>query len=283
MTHIALLGAGGKMGVRLATNLRETDYIVDHVEVSEEGRSRLKQAIGADCVDLAKALAGADVVILGVPDRLIGRVSHDIVDTVRSGTALIVLDAAAPHAGELPTRDDVTYFVTHPCHPPLFGFETDPKAQQDFFGGVAATQNIVCALMQGPEEHYALCEEVARAIFAPVARAHRCTVENIAVLEPAMSETVGATLCLALREAVEETVRRGVPREAAMDFMLGHLNIELAIAFEAFPDGKFSDGALQAIDQARPVIFQPDWLQRVFSPDAVMQSVKDICNPEQGS
>lgn len=283
MTHIALLGAGGKMGVRLATNLQKTNYTVDHVEVSEEGRSRLKQETGADCIELADALARADIVILGVPDRLIGRISHDIIDTVRSGTALIVLDAAAPHAGELPVRDDVTFFVTHPCHPPLFGFETDPAAQQDFFGGVAATQNIVCALMQGPEDHYALCEDVARAIFAPVARAHRCTVENIAVLEPAMSETVGATLCLALREAVEETVRRGVPREAAMDFMLGHLNIELAIAFEAFPQGKFSDGALQAIDQARPVIFQQDWLERVFNPGAVMQSVKDICNPAKGS
>ena len=56
-----------------------------------------------------------------------------------------------------------------------------------------AKQHIVCALMQGPEEHYALCEEVARAIYAPVMRAHRCTVEQMAILEPALSETVGAT------------------------------------------------------------------------------------------
>ena len=43
-----------------------------------------------------------------------------------------------------------------------------------------------------------------------------------------MSETVGATLSLAMRDAVDEAERRGVPREAAVDFMLGHLNIELA-------------------------------------------------------
>lgn len=277
MTKIALLGAGGKMGVRLATNLQDTRFSVDPVEVSEEGRARLKDAIGTECVDRSQALADADVVILAVPDRLIGQISHDIVNEVKSGAALIVLDAAAPHAGKMPRRDDVTFFVTHPCHPSIYGFESDPEAQRDFFGGVHAKQAIVCALMQGPEEHYALCEEVAKAIYAPVVRAHRCSVENIAVLEPAMSETVGATLCLALRDAVEEAVRRGVPREAAMDFMLGHLNIELSIAFDIFPEGKFSDGALLAIDQAKSVIFKEDWLEQVFDPDAVMTSVQNIC------
>ena len=256
MTKVALLGAGGKMGVRLASNLAKTDFSVDHVEITEEGRKRLKDAVGADCVEQSVALAGAEVVILAVPDRLIGTIAHAINDDVKPGTALVVLDAAAPHAGKMPDRQDVTYFVTHPCHPPLFGNETDPDAQNDFFGGVHAKQNIVCALMQGPEEHYALCEKVARAIYAPVMNAHRCTVEQIAILEPAMSETVGATLSLAMRDAVDEAVRRGVPRAAAMDFMLGHLTIELAIAFDVFPEGKFSDGALLAIEKARPLIFK---------------------------
>jgi hypothetical protein len=133
--------------------------------------------------------------------------------------------------------------------------------------------------MQGPEEHYAECEEVARQIFRPVMRAHRCTVEQMAILEPALSETVGATLALALREATDEAVRRGVPRQAAIDFLLGHINIELAIAFDLQLGGKFSDGALQAIEQAKPVIFRDGWLGRVFDPASVLQSVKDICNP----
>jgi hypothetical protein len=137
--------------------------------------------------------------------------------------------------------------------------------------------------MQGPEAHYALCEKVARTIYAPVARAHRVTVEQLAILEPALSETVGATLCLAMRDAVEEAVRRGVPREAAMDFMMGHIQIELSIAFGVFKEGKFSDGALQAIEEAKPVIFKPDWLERIFAPEAVMESVKDICNPKQAA
>jgi hypothetical protein len=279
MTKIALLGAGGKMGVRLATNLRGSPFAVDHVEVAEEGRQRLKDAIGADCVERDAALAGADVVVMAVPDRLIGEIAHAIIGTVKPGAALIMLDAAAPHAGELPERADVTYFVTHPCHPPLFGFETDPDAQRDFFGGVKARQGIVCALMQGPEAHYALCEEVARTMFAPVVRIHRCTVEQMAILEPALSETVGATLALALRAATDEAVRRGVPRAAAMDFMLGHLSIELSIAFGAFPEGKFSDGALHAIEQAKPQIFRDGWLERIFAPAAVKASVEAICNP----
>lgn len=279
MTRVALFGAGGKMGVRLSRNLAGSDYAVSHVEVSQEGRARLKAETGFECVDQSVALRDADVVVLAVPDRLIGEILHSLIDQIRPGAAVIVLDAAAPHAGVLPKRDDVTYFVTHPCHPPIFNDETDPEAKADFFGGIRAKQHIVCALVQGPEEHYALCEAVARTIYAPVMRAHRCSLEAIAILEPALSETVGATLALAMREATDEAVRRGAPREAAMDFMLGHLNIELAIAFGAFPEGKFSDGALHAIEAAKPLIFREDWLERVFSPDAVMASVKDIADP----
>ena len=278
MTKIALLGAGGKMGVRLSTNLHGSRFSVDHVEVSETGRERLRNATGADCVDMDTALGQADVVLMAVPDRLIGKIAHDIIGRVRPNTALIVLDAAAPYAGEMPDRKDVTYFVTHPCHPPIFNDETDPVAKNDFFGGIHAKQHIVCALMQGPEEHYALGEEIAREIYKPVMRAHRCTVEDIAILEPALSETVGITLCLAMREAVDDVVRRGVPRQAAMDFMLGHINIGLSIAFDAFPEGKFSDGALYAIAQAKPQIFREGWLDRVFNKEAVLKSVQEICN-----
>lgn len=279
MTKIALLGAGGKMGVRLSKNLIGSRFEVAHVEVAEEGRQRLREATGIECVEQAAALADADVVVLAVPDRLIGKILHTLIDDIPSGAAIIMLDAAAPHAGELPERADVTYFVTHPCHPPIFNDETEPAAKNDFFGGVRARQAIVCALMQGPEEHYALCEEVARTIYKPVMRAHRCTVQDIAILEPALSETIGATLALALREATDEAVKRGVPREAAHDFMLGHLNIELAIAFGIFPEGKFSDGALYAIEAARPRIFRDGWLDAIFDPQSVLQSVREICNP----
>lgn len=278
MTTIALLGAGGKMGVRLAANLKGSSYQVRHAEVSEAGRQRLKEITGADCVDQKQALAGVDVVVMAVPDRLIGKIAHSFIGELRPDTAIIMLDAAAPHAGELPARPDVTYFVTHPCHPPIFNDETETAAKHDFFGGAHAKQNIVCALMQGPEAHYALCEDIARTIYQPVMRSNRCTVEQIAILEPGLSETVGATMALALREATDEAVRRGVPRQAAHDFILGHLTIELAIAFGIFPEGRFSDGALKAIGEAKPVIFRPGWLDEVFDPAAIKRSVQAICD-----
>lgn len=278
MTKVALMGAGGKMGVRLARNLQSTRFEIDHVEVSAEGRDRLKREVGVEAViDADNAISDADVVLMAVPDRLIGKIAHGFVDKLKPGAAVIVLDAAAPYAGEMPERSDVTYFCTHPCHPHILEAHDSLAAQRDYFGGIAAPQGIVCALIQGPEEHYALCEEIAKIIYAPVARSHRCTLENIAVLEPALSETVAATLALALRDATDRAVSMGVPEAAAHDFVLGHLKIELAIAFGIFPEGKFSDGALMAIDKAKSVIFKEDWLDQVFSLEAVRKSVEDIC------
>jgi hypothetical protein len=277
MTKIALLGAGGKMGVRIARNLMQSSYHLAPVEVTEAGQARLKSETGLDCVAAETALGDADVVVMAVPDRLIGKIAHGFVDQLKSGAAVIVLDAAAPYAGQMPVREDVTYFCTHPCHPHILEAHDSIAAQEDYFGGIAAPQGIVCALIQGPEPHYALCEDIAKVIYAPVARSHRCSLENIAVLEPALSETVGATIALALREATDRAVSMGIPEAAAHDFILGHLKIELAIAFGIFPEGKFSDGALMAIDKARSVIFQPDWLDRVFDLAAVKKSVTEIC------
>ena len=209
MTKIALLGAGGKMGVRLATNLRGSPYEVMHVEITEEGRKRLKDATGADCVDRDAALRDADVVLMAVPDALIGKIAKTFIADVKPGCAIIMLDAAAPHAGELPERKDVTYFVTHPCHPSIFRYEPTREAQKDYFGGVKAEQAIVCALMQGPEAHYALCEDIAKTIYKPVTRSHRVTVEQMALLEPGLSETVGATLVTALRKATDVAIAEG--------------------------------------------------------------------------
>jgi hypothetical protein len=278
MTKIALMGAGGKMGVRLAQNLKDAGQDLYPVEITDAGRARLRDEVGIDAVDQAEALADADVVLMAVPDRLIGKIAYTFIDQLKPGAAVIVLDAAAPYAGQMPERADVTYFCTHPCHPNIFDTHDSIEAQKDYFGGIAAPQGIVCALIQGPEEHYRLCEDIAKIIYAPVARSHRCTLEHIAVLEPALSETVAATLSLALRDATDRAVSMGIPKAAAHDFVLGHLKIELAIAFGIFPEGKFSDGALLAIDQAKSVIFQPDWLDKVFNLDAVKKSVEDICH-----
>ncbi|MEE4212625.1 MAG: phosphogluconate dehydrogenase C-terminal domain-containing protein [Parvularcula sp.] len=277
MTRVALLGAGGKMGLRTARNLVGEDYEVDHVEISEAGRKRIKETIGVDCVDADNSLASADMVLLAVPDAAIANVLNAHVGKLKPGARVIMLDAAAPHAGILPKREDIAYFVAHPCHPPINRWEPTREAQDDHFGGIAAPQAIVCALMQGPDEDYAACEALARVIYKPVMRSHRVTVEQMAILEPALSETIGATLVTAMGEAIDAAAARGVPREAAYDFMMGHIGIEMAIVFGWLSEGQFSDGALYAIEKAKARIFRDDWLD-VLEPDEVHQSVRAICD-----
>lgn len=274
MTSIALLGAGGKMGHRLARNLRGSRFDVRHVEVSDAGRARLRDDFSIDCVPAEAALTEAQVVILAVPDTAIGKVAQSILHLLKPGMMVVVLDAAAPFAGHLPDRPDLAYFVTHPCHPPIFNDETDVAAKLDRFGGIAAKQHIVSALMQGPQEAYVLGDEVARTIWAPVMRSHRVTVEQMALLEPGLSETVVASLLDVMREAMDEVVARGVPAEAARDFLLGHMNILGAVIFKEQP-GVFSDACNKAIQFGKPVLMRDDW-KRVFDPDEIAASIRRI-------
>jgi D-apionate oxidoisomerase len=274
MTMIALFGAGGKMGMRLGRNLKGSRFDVRHVEVSSVGQARVRDALGVECVDADAAIAGAKVIVLAVPDTAVGAVAKTLMPQLASGTIVVILDAAAPYAGHLPERADITYFVTHPCHPPIFNDETDLAAKSDHFGGIAAKQHIVNALMQGPEEHYAIGEEVARVIWAPVMRSHKVTVEQMAILEPGLSETVCATLLDAMREAMEEAIARGVPREAARDFLIGHMNILAAVTFKEI-DGVFSDACNKAIVFGKETILKPDW-KRLFEPDEIKASVRRI-------
>jgi D-apionate oxidoisomerase len=274
MSSIALFGAGGKMGCRLAKNLMGSRFDVRHVEVSEPGRARLKTELGFDCVDVDPALGGAETVILAVPDTAIGKVAHGIIDKLKPGTLVIVLDAAAPYAGHLPQRADISYFVTHPCHPPIFNDETDPAAKRDFFGGVHAKQHIVSALMQGPETAFAQGEEIAKIIWAPVMRSHRVTVDQMALLEPGLSETLCGSLLDVMREAMDEVVRRGVPAEAARDFLLGHMNVLGAVIFKETP-GVFSDACNKAITFGKPALMRADW-KNIFEPAEIAASIKRI-------
>ncbi len=274
MVTIALFGAGGKMGQRLGANLKRSAYTVRYVENAEAGQKRVKENLGADCHSATDAIKGADIVVLAVPDTHIGKVANGIVGQLAPGTMIIVLDAAAPFAGHLPKRDDLTYFVTHPCHPPIYNDETETAAKRDFFGGIAAKQHIVSALMQGPEPDYAKGEAVARTIWAPVMRSHRLTVEQMALLEPGLAETLCGSLLDVMREALDEVERRGVPREAARDFLLGHMNVMGAVLFKEI-EGVFSDACNKAITFGKPVLMKDDW-KRIFEPEEIAASIRRI-------
>jgi hypothetical protein len=273
------MGAGGKMGGRIVDGLKgKSDYKVHAVEISPVGIGRLAER-GVTPTPQAQALAAADVVILAVPDTLIGKVTHQIVPTLRPGTIVLGLDPAAAYAGVMPKRDDVTYLVCHPCHPPLFNYETDPRARNDWFGGIAR-MDCVCALHQGPEDHYAIGEKIARDMFAPIDKVFRITVEQMAILEPALVETTNTTLIAAMREAYQEALRMGVPEEAARSFLLGHVRTGFAIVF-GYSDFPMSDGAKYAVEQAKKVIFKPDWLKKIMNLASIRKSVAEITHATQ--
>lgn len=194
------MGAGGKMGLRLSANLEGSPYEVRHVEIGEQGKAALR-ARGIEPHIRDQALEGAQAVILSaVPDNRIHSILASIEKMVAPGTLVILLDVVAAHAGLLPDNPSLSYFVTHPCHPPIFSDEVEPLAQRDFFGGEHAKQHITCCLITGPEAAYAAGEEIARVIYKPVMKSHRCTAEQMAILEPVLSETVLGTCLTILRK-----------------------------------------------------------------------------------
>ena len=274
MITIALFGAAGKMGTRIANNIKDDpEYDVLYVEANEASMAKLRER-GQNPSTKEDALKKADVVIFAIPDTIIGKVAKEIVPSFKSGAMLICLDPAAPHAGELPDRKDVSYFVVHPCHPPVVNDETDPEVRMDFFGGTKAKQNVVCALMQGTEDDYKMGEQIARKMFAPVMNAYRITVEQMAILEPAMAEVVAFTCMTIVREALDEAIKHGVPADAAKAFMMGHINANIGILFN-FIDAQVSDAAKQVMERAKKTLFQPDW-KKVFEPENVLKEVKEI-------
>lgn len=257
-TTVAVLGSGGKMGFRVTKKLVDAGYDVRAIEINQAGRQRLAEA-GIEPIDTQQGVSGAQVVVLALPDNIIGKVVAELSPSLVAGTMLLILDAAAPYAGDLPQdRPDLTYFVGHPCHPPLFNDETEWEARRDYHGGIAR-QSIVCALMQGPEEHYALGEEICRAMWSPIINAYRVTLEQLAILEPGLSEMIAMPFVDTMVEAVEECEKKyGIPREAALDFLIGHLNVEIAMWFGYSPKVP-SDAALRLMRFAKSVVVQPEW------------------------
>lgn len=274
MQTIAILGAAGNMGTRVWNALKNSaEYKLLFVEANGPGIEKLRSR-GLEPTPLAEAAAQCDVAILALPDMVIAKIAAEAVPLLKPGALVICLDPAAPRAGRLPARPDIGYFVTHPAHPPIFNDETDMEAKRDFFGSGKAKQAIVSALMQGPESDYARGEKISSMMFGPVLRSHRVTVEQMAILEPVLSETVAATCLSVIREALDEAVARGVDYQAARDFLMGHLNVEVAILFNEI-DWKFSAGAQKAIEEAKPKLFRPDW-KVVFEEEELLASVKRI-------
>ncbi|MCH6256130.1 NAD(P)-binding domain-containing protein [Puniceicoccaceae bacterium K14] len=273
MKIVSLVGAGGKMGFRCTVNLKQSEYDVRHLEVNPEAVKKLEES-GVKLSTKEEAIPVSDIVILAVPDIALRKVSASIVPQMKPGSMVVALDPAAPLAGHLPHRDDLAYYVTHPSHPSVFNWEETEEASRDCYGGVLAKQTSVSAIMHGTDEDYEIGDALTKMIFAPVTKNHRITVEQMAILEPAFSETLCSTCINKVREALDVVVSKGVPREAARDFILGHINIHIGVLFDEIPI-KFSDAAIKAMNRAEPILFKEDW-RKIFEMDDVMEQIRAI-------
>lgn len=274
MKKITLVGAGGKMGIRLTDNfLKCPQYKLDYLEISEGGIQKLRDK-NIEVSDQNKCVSEADVVILSVPDVYIGSISEDIIPLMKSGALVMTLDPAAPLDGIIHHRDDLGYVIAHPCHPGVFNWEETEETFRDFYGGVSAKQSIVVALMYGNEEHYKLGEKVSQEMYSPIKNTHRITLEQMAMLEPALVETLAQTAMERVREGFDCIVELGVPKEAARDFILGHLRIQIAVLFNE-TNGTFSDAAYKISKRANPILFKENW-KRIFEMSDIKEQVKDI-------
>jgi D-apionate oxidoisomerase len=246
---------------------------VHYLEVSAPGIQRLKDC-GVNCSDPATALAGADVAIFAVPDVAIEAVTREMVPKLKPGTLVILLDPAAPLDGKVAQRADLGYFIAHPCHPSVFNWEPTELAFRDFYGGISAKQAAVCALMSGAESYYDIGVELTKLIYQPVSKVYRVTLEQMAILEPAMVETLAQTCMEIVKEGYDRIVAKGVPADAARDFVLGHLRIQIAVLFGEV-NGTFSDAAYKISKRAKPVLFREGW-QKIFEMDDIREQVRDI-------
>ena len=269
---IALVGAGGKMGRRISPNLVKFGYDLIACEKDEAGMDALRKE-GLAVMPTEDAVRVCDFIVFALPDAALPALSERYVPMMRPGATLITLDPAAARAGRLYTRDDCTFVVTHPTHPPLFYERVTPEEKADMFGGSAATQDIVISLYRGDEVKFAEAEKLSIHMFSPVGKSHRITVEQMAILEPAAAEIVIAACATVMKEAVDEAVNRGVPREAAESFLSGHIGIVLAILFKS--SNPFSDAAMIAVDYGKRHVFREDW-KKVFEPGAIDEALAEM-------
>lgn len=261
---IAVIGAGGKMGMRISNNLHKTTHTVYYSENSPAGQERVTAA-GRSITTTEDAVRDADVVVLAVPDLALATVSGSVVPQLRPGTVLLTLDPAAAYAGLLATREDIVFAVAHPCHPSIFLERHTAEEYADTFGGIAAPQDVIAAIETDDDAKRQIAETTIRVIYAPVIDVHWVTVKQLAQLEPTLVETIACMIGALLKEALDEAVHTmGVPEPAARAILLGHTQVALANTLKG--DNPFSDACLIAMDYGRESIVKDDW-KKIFRDD----------------
>lgn len=277
---VSVIGAGGKMGTRTSNNLSKATEEVEllFVETSPKGIESIR-ARGFDVTSMEEAVAKSDVIVLAVPDTVIKIASKPVVDLMKAGSGLIILDPAAAVAKELSLRDDCTFAVAHPCHPSYFLDQDTVEARNDYFGGVDGKQDIVMAKIQGDDETFALCRRVSEIMYGPVVNSYVMGIRDVAFLEPTLVELLGATCLFAMAETVNEAERKGIQREAAVSFLSGHI-YNLSANFLGFlGNTPVSDACKVAIGLGNKLVLRDDWKQ-IWNDDVLDKVIATMIHPE---
>lgn len=276
---VVVIGAGGKMGTRISNNLiKASEYDVFLVESGEKGLNSIRER-NLIPYEADNIVPLGDIVILSVPDTLINIVSKHIVQIMKPGAGLLILDPAAVVAKELALRDDCTFGVVHPCHPSYFLDQDTFEARHDYFGGLSGKQDIVMAKIQGDDDRFAQMRLVAEKMFAPVVHNYVMDVRNIAFLEPTLVELLGATCLYAMAETVHEAEKRGIQKEAAISFLSGHI-YNLSANFLGFlGDTPVSDACKVAIQIGNRLVLRDDW-KKIWDDDVLDKVIATMLHPD---
>lgn len=278
---VSVIGAGGKMGVRTTDNLAKHLDSIDlyFCENAEAGIKNIKER-GFAVTPAEVAVPKSDIVVLAVPDKIMKDVSVGIVKMMTPGATCIILDPAAAVAKELALRDDCTFVVTHPCHPSYFLDQDTYEARHDYFGGVAAKQDIVVAKIQGSDENFAQARKVCEIMFAPVENSYVMGIRDIAFLEPTLVELLGATTLYAMAETVKEAERRGIPRAAAESFLTGHVYNLTANFLGKLGNTRVSDACLVAIELGNRLVLRDDW-KKIWDDEVLDKVIATMLHPDK--
>lgn len=277
---VTVVGAGGKMGTRTSTNLakKPDEFELYLVENSPKGIESIK-ARGQKVTDAAGIVPKTDIVVFAVPDSLIYKLSHDFVKMMKPGAAFIILDPAAAVAKEVALRDDCTFAVVHPCHPSYFLDQDTYEARHDYFGGVAAKQDIVVSKIQGDDKVFAVCRKVMETMFAPVEHSYVLSSREIAFLEPTLVELLGATCIFAMAETVNEAEKRGIQREAAISFLTGHVYNLTANFLGLLGNTPVSDACKVAIKLGNKLVLRESW-KEIWKDEVLDKVIATMLHPE---
>ena len=277
---VTIIGAGGKMGTRTTNNLVKVpdEFELYLVENSPQGIEGIR-ARGMDVTDGDEIIPKSDVIIFAVPDSLIYKLSQDIVKKLKPGAGFIILDPAAAVAKEIAMRDDCTFAIAHPCHPSYFIHQESLEAKQDYFGGVHATQDIVVAKIQGDDKIFEVCRKVMEQMFAPVRNSFVLTPRELAFLEPTLVEVLGATCLYAMAETVNEAVNRGIPKEAAVSFLAGHIYTLTANFLGLMGNTQVSDACKIAIKLGNKLVLRENW-KDIWKDEILDSAIATMLHPE---